>query len=67
MKEEAEIKRRFELVSGELNERSRRLVAGSRGSGDRVGRDLRRLTRDGTLPQGHQPRDPGTAGEGRGR
>ena len=29
MKEEAAIKRRFELVSGELNERSRRLVAAS--------------------------------------
>src|SRR5712691_5149569 len=29
MKEEAAIKRRFELVAGELNERSRRLVAAS--------------------------------------
>src|SRR2546422_10742700 len=29
MKEEAAIKRRFEVVAGELNERSRRLVAAS--------------------------------------
>ena len=71
MKEEAAIKNRFELVSGELNERSRRLVAASEAVVIGWGGILSRLTSDGTLPQGYQARDRRTAagagepGEGR--
>ena len=64
MKEEEAIKQRYELVAGELNERTRRLFAASEAMAIGLGRDLRRLTSDGTLRQGYQSRDPGTAGGG---